>query len=323
MAGGAIAGSAGWTVDRLPTSAPVTAVGHAGGAVHIQAGSWFEVSACGNDPLSRTAAPVVARSADAIPDGGIATASGRGIVRAWYSEPTERYGHGVLGDRIEAGALTVADSSGRLHMTVLAPNFVFEDLTPRLADIDGDGSAEVVTIRSHLDAGAAIAVYGLRGGRLVEIAATEPIGSPNRWLNIAGIADFTGDGRSDIALVKTPHIGGRLEIWTLRSESLRRVGFAEGFSNHAIGSTERGLSAIADANDDGIADLALPDANRSALQIVSARGGMIRPIATIPVDGKIRTAIEVLAPQSRPVFIMGLEDGRAIAISQRQTSTCE
>jgi hypothetical protein len=154
----------------------------------------------------------------------MAVASGRDIARAWYSEPTDRYGHAVLGDRIEAGALAVVDSAGRLYRTVLAPNFVFEDLTPRLADISGNGKAEVVTIRSQLDAGAAVSIYGLRRGRIVEIAATEPIGSPNRWLNIAGIADFTGDGRADIALVTTPHIGGRLEIWTLRSGDAQRSG---------------------------------------------------------------------------------------------------
>lgn len=322
LAGAAIAGNSDWRVDRLATSAPVTAIRQAHEAVHLRAGSWFEVSTCRKDQLclARIAAPAIPRPANGIPDGGIAAAGGGDIVRAWYSEPTDRYGHGVLGDRIEAGALTVVDHAGRRYKADLASSFVFEDLTPRLADIDGDGSAEVVTIQSRLDAGAAIAIYGLRGGRLIEIAATEPIGTPNRWLNIAGIADFTGDGRADIALVKTPHIGGRLEIWTFRSGSLRRLGFAEGFSNHAIGSTELGLSAIADANNDGVLDLALPDASRTALRIVTARDGEIRPIATAPVGAKIGTAIGVLALQGRPIFLIGLEDGKAIAISQKQVS---
>ncbi|MFC6489335.1 hypothetical protein [Nitratireductor sp. GCM10026969] len=87
--------------------------------------------------------------------------------------------------------------------------------------------------------------------------------------------------------------------------------------------SELGLSAIADANNDGVLDLALPDASRTALQIVSARDGMIRSVATIPVGAKIGTAIGVLALQGRPIFLMGLEDGKAIAISQQKNSTPE
>lgn len=177
--------------------------------------------------------------------------------------------------------------------------------------------SKIVTIRSKVDAGAAIAIYGLRDGRFVEIAATAPIGRPNRWLNVAGIADFTGDGRPNIALVKTPHIGGRLEILTLEAGSLTRVAAAEGFSNHAIGSTELRLSAVADVDGDGVLDLALPDAERSALRIVSVRDGAIRSIAAIPLENRITTAIGTLGPPGRPIFLVGLEDGRAVVLRKR------
>jgi hypothetical protein len=180
--------------------------------------------------------------------------------------------------------------------------------------MDGDGMAEIATIRSRLDGGAALAIYGLRNGQLEEIGATDPLGRPNRWLNIAGIADFTGDGRLDIALIKTPHIGGRLEIWTFRSGSLARVASAEGFSNHVIGSTELGLSAIADIDGDGTPELALPDAGRTELRILTVRDGVIDQRAAVAVGGRITTAIGVLKTPEGPIFVMGLEDGRAIAI---------
>lgn len=263
--------------------------------------------------------PTPARSArtqviGGIPDGAIATASGTGLVCAWYSEPTVRYPHGVLGDRVEAGALEAVDAAGRHHTVRLDQQSVFEDLTPRLADLDGNGAAEVVTIRSKRNAGAAVAVHGLRDGRLVEIAATLPIGSPNRWLNIAGIADLTGDGQLDIALVKTPHIGGRLEVWTLRDGSLARVGSADGFSNHVIGSTDLGLSAIADADGDGVVDLALPDAWRTSWRIVSVRDGLIRDLARIAVSGRITGVADVTGSAGRPTYVVGLEDGRTVVI---------
>lgn len=310
--------AANWSADVMPLAAPVTALRQAGGAVYIKPGSWLRADLCDHRELCFHPAepPAVPRSSNGIPHGSVAIGSGLDVVRAWYSQPTGRYRHGVLGDRIEGGGLAAVDAAGRLHTISLERNVVFEDLTPRLADLDGDGSMEIVTIRSQLDRGAALAVYGLRDARLTEVAATDPIGTPNRWLNLAGITDFTGDGRLDIALVKTPHIGGRLEIWTLRSGSLVPVASAEGFSNHALGSTELGLSAIADADGDGVPDLALPGAERASLRIVSLRNGAVRPIASIAVGGRIATAIGVVGPPGRPIFLMGLEDGRAVAIGR-------
>lgn len=74
-----------------------------------------------------------------LPAGGIAEAKGNGPVRAWYEKPTKRYDHGVLGDAIEAGSLVVFDNAGRKYEVVLPETFVFEDITPRIADLDGDG----------------------------------------------------------------------------------------------------------------------------------------------------------------------------------------
>ncbi len=116
--------------------------------------------------------------------------------------------------------------------------------------------------------------------------------------------------------VKTPHIGGRLELWTLQSGSLTRVAAAEGFSNHAIGSTELGLSATADVDGNNVPDLALPDAGLAALRVLSIRDGVIRQVASVAVGGRIATGIGVLESPGGPIFLTGLEDGRAVAIKQ-------
>lgn len=98
-------------------------------------------------PVSRDAAD--APPAGILPDGEIARGGG-GIGRAWLSEPTGRYGHGVLGDAVEAGALVLEDAAGATHRHVLGAASVFEDRRVRLHDLDGDGRDEAIVVRSYL-----------------------------------------------------------------------------------------------------------------------------------------------------------------------------
>ena len=155
--------------------------------------------------------PPPPRRADMLPDGALSTGS-RGIAEAWLTGPTRRYRHGIMGDAIEASGLRVVTSEGRTLEASLGPDSVFEDRLARLADVDGDGRDEVLVVRSYLDAGAALAVYEVRGGALRHKAEAAPIGRPSRWLNPVGVADFDGDGAPEAAAVITPHIGGILII---------------------------------------------------------------------------------------------------------------
>jgi hypothetical protein len=208
--------------------------------------------------------------ADVLPDGrpGLGT---RDIAEAWLIEPTDRYGHGVLGDAIEAAGLQVVLRDGRRLTYRLPDDSVFEDLEPRVADLDGDGRDEVITIRSDHGLGAALAVFHVEGGALRLEAQTPAIGLSNRWLNPVGVGDFDGDGRPEVAYVETPHIGGILRIWQLTGGRLVQLDKLHGFSNHRIGSRALGLSAILDLDGDGSKDLLLPDAWRRSLRLMSFR----------------------------------------------------
>lgn len=171
------------------------------------------------------------------PDAREVRAEGEGVVWAQYSNATEIYGHGVLGDRIEASVLRAMTplTGPCVSMVYLGDEAVFEDVTPRIADVTGDGLNDVVVIETRLDAGASLAVYGMDGEAFVKLAATPHIGLPFRWLAPAGIADFDGDGVLDVAYVETPHIGGTLRIWSFKDNAAREIASAPGFSNHRIG----------------------------------------------------------------------------------------
>ena len=79
-------------------------------------------------------------------------------VYAQYAQPTTRYTHGILGDIIEAGQLVVL-RDGTIYTHTIGDQYVFEDIKPRLFDVDGDGQMEMVTIRTHVTKGAGIMIY--------------------------------------------------------------------------------------------------------------------------------------------------------------------
>lgn len=231
------------------------------------------------------------------------------VTEAWLVEPTSRYDHGVLGDAIEAAALLVVTWEGRELRYELEPDSVFEDNRVRIVDFDRDRRDDLFVVRSQRDRGAALAMFGVRDGQLTLRAVGPEIGRAHRWLNPVGFADFDGDGRMEAAAVLTPHIGGRLVLYERRGRKLREDHAAHGFSNHAIGSPELGLSAVVDLNRDGVRDIAVPDASRRRLRVVSFAGGTFADLALLQPSDTIATAFAVLRGGRRVGVAFGLVDG--------------
>ena len=260
------------------------------------------------------------RPGDILPDGEITYGTG-GIARAWLTDPTERYAHGVLGDAIEAGGLALERPDGRVARYKLDAGSVFEDRRVRLTDLDGDGRDEAIVVQSYLDAGAALAVFGLDESGVVFLSEVPAIGQTNRWLNPVGAADFDGDGRTEIAFVETPHIGGTLRLYEYRDGKLDEDHAARGFSNHAIGSRELSLAAVYDWTGDGVPDIAIPDARRRALRFVTFAGGRFREFDGVTHGEQIVTAIRpATLDRSGTVYaVYGLADGTVVAVRPAAT----
>ncbi|MBV0913996.1 VCBS repeat-containing protein [Rhodobacteraceae bacterium ASV31] len=164
--------------------------------------------------------------------GGLASAGdAQTITAADYADPTTRYDHGILGDAVEWGTLVLTLSNGTRRRLVLPESRVFEDVAPRLADLDLDGAPEVIAVETDIARGARLSVYDETG----LVAATPHIGQTHRWLAPVGAADLDGDGRVEIAYVDRPHLARVLRVWRFEDGALREIAAADGLTNHRIG----------------------------------------------------------------------------------------
>ncbi|HGG04181.1 MAG TPA: VCBS repeat-containing protein [Aliiroseovarius sp.] len=161
------------------------------------------------------------------------------IVQAEYTQPTDRYDHGVLGDAVEWGALVLTvdmciDCEGPARtFTVtfrLPENRVFEDIAPRIFTGE-DGLPIVMVVETDLTLGARLALYDETG----LITATPFIGRNYRWLAPIGAADLDGDGQIEIAYIDRPHLAKQLKVWRLSDGRLSQIATQDNLSNHQIG----------------------------------------------------------------------------------------
>ena len=304
-----------WRVQPIDTPARVTAIETVDGQVRVNAGGlWYRVALQDHSAtlsfFDRPARPK--NPDDAVRDSRVATGT-RDIARAWFSDATEAYDHGVLGDKIEAGALVIERRDGTKETVRLGADAVFEAIEPRLADLDGDGKDEIVVVKSYLKRGSALAVIAERKGKYEIVAETPPLGSPHQWLNPAGIGDFNADSRTDIALVRQPHVVGMLELWSWVGGSLRKTAELPDAANHIIGSRALNMSAAADFDGDKSLDLVVPSLDRSRLRFVSFVPA--HEIASVALPDKAVTNLGLVAIEnSPPAVVVGLADGTLVAV---------
>lgn len=224
---------------------------------------------------------------------GIVTSSNKDIKHTWLYKQTLDYDHEILGDQIEAKAIAVLLKNKNKLTYELDEHHVFEDLKVRLYDINDDGKDELFVIKTHLDKGASLAMYRIENEKIVPSASTEYLNRTFRWLNVVGFSDFDGNGKKDVAIIKTPHIGGYLTIYEFNNNKFKQIYKRYGFTNHYIGSTELDMSAIFDLDDDKIDEFILVDMKAKNIKIANFKNKKFKVLKSIMNNSKVNSAILV------------------------------
>lgn len=211
-----------------------------------------------------------------------------------YADPTERYPHGALGDRVEWSSLVVGPiEGGRVPgRYFLNDDEVFEGLFPLVSDLNGDGMPEIVTTVSNAKSGARVVVFSYEDDQLEILAESAPVGSGFRWLHQIAVAQFTAKGVSEIAVVQTPHIGGVAKFFRLVGDRLELVASnSGGYMSHRNGSRNLDQAVAGDFDQDGKIELLVPSRDQKSLIALKRVGHGVDEAWVIDLGSRLATNI--------------------------------
>lgn len=230
-----------------------------------------------------------------------------------YSDPTERYPHGALGDPNEWGGLAVGlvDGIRQPDRFRLDENEVFEGLFPLVADLDGDGRNEMVTTVSNPANGSRVVVFRYHDDVIQIIAESEPVGTGFRWLHQIAVAPFGPNGEIEIAVVETPHIGGIAKFYRLVGDELELVASeAGGYMSHVNGSRNLDQAVAGDFDGDGAVELIVPSRDQNSLIGLRRVGDSVEEVWELVLGSRLATNLAVVETDNGGLILgAATEDG--------------
>ena len=234
-------------------------------------------------------APVGDPQVVALPDArAVRAPDGRMAV---LTDPTRRYVHGVVGDDREADSMTVLEpKDGGLEVAgrVFAESGgVFELVSPLWFE-GPDGQELLAVTESAEGVGSRIAVYE-PGGALV--AAGPFFGEPQRWRHLLAAGPLGPNGETEIATIRTPHIGGVVEFYRFDAGAgeLNVTATRPGYASHEIYSRNLDTARAGDLDGDGALELLVPNQDRTGLGAIRHEQGGARVAWTLSLGGVLTT----------------------------------
>lgn len=271
-----------------------------GGLVFVdQAGSLVLSTANGNRRLD----------IDLLPDARPVVSS-EGLL-AVYAGPSQEYGHGVLGDRIEARRIEIVDlASLEVAHSVSAPDGeVFEGLSPLWADVDADGVDELVATVSSPETGARIVVYSRTGSIL---GSSAPIGQGFRWRHQLAVGRFAPGGGIEIVDVRTPHLAGQLAFSALQDGELVPIVTAGTYRTHVLGSRNVDQAVAVQVDADGRLAMLVPTQDQRSIVLAERTDDGVSTRTIAEFDAPLATNITGTVVDGNALVAFALADGTVV-----------
>ena len=249
---------------------------------------------------------------NALPDARLLTnEAGRVLL---LTGATTRYSHGVLGDTIESGSITLIDVSNKPEVirTISLPDeSVVEGIAPIWTDITGDGVREIIVTLSDARQGARVVVFSETG----EIVAEGPaIGRGYRWRHPLVVVPFGPGGELELVDVLTPHLGGVVEFYRLEGKTLRVVAQMRGYTSHVIGSRNLDMAAAGDFDGDGRLEILLPNQRLTELGAVRRTATGVEIAWSVSLGGRLRTNLAAVTLSNGTLAIGAGREGKVLRI---------
>lgn len=150
--------------------------------------------------------------------------------------------------------------------------------------------------------------------------ATSPVSTPGRRFGythlrpdgnrvLAGQGTLP-DGVPELAVVRTPHIGGTVEFYRRSGDELSVRARLPGYSTHAFGSRILDGGLAGDADGDGRIELVVPTGSRETLAGIRRTDGGATEAWRVPLGGALATNLAGVDGADGFAVGAGLRDGR-------------
>lgn len=215
---------------------------------------------------------------------------------------SDRYSHGILGDKIEATGFLVYKNRKIIGEHLLEGSRVFETLRATIADIvpENRGLEILLTVSDEIH-GAKVVVYTLGGE---PIGSSDPIGQGFRWLHILGVAPLGDSYENRVVLVQTPHIGGILKLLKWTGVKLETEIEKDGVSTHILGSNNLNMAVLFNG------EILVPNNNFKSLKVLKVISGSLKVITEIELGSKLNT--NIFYDKTDESIWVGLENGNYV-----------
>lgn len=224
---------------------------------------------------------------------------------------SESYPHGILGDNIESTGFQIYRNHKLIVEYKLPKERVFETLRPLIADIITDHSGvEIILTSSDINNGSRVDIFSLNGELLT---SSEPIGRGFRWLHILGVMTLNKSKKPYLSIVKTPHIGGVLELLSWNGKKLITDTSLKNVSTHKIGSDNLNMALLLSHKDNKDSLIIVPAMDYRTLLFIIFKESGLEVIKKVELPGILSTNL-FFDHSEKPSIWLGLTNGKIVQV---------